>query len=97
MKIYKDKELKNEITTLDFGIVLAGETKQYEFYLLNDSEAILQSLSFKISHPEIKILETPKDLSRQETGKIVIEWAPTITLKAPLKAKLEIDGYELYR
>jgi len=97
MKIYKDKELKNEITTLDFGIVLAGETKQYEFYLLNDSEAILQSLSFKISHPEIKILETPKDLSRQETGKITIEWTPTVTLKAPLKAKLEIDGYELYR
>jgi hypothetical protein len=97
MKIYKDKELKNEVTTLDFGIVLAGESRQYEFYLLNDSEAILQSLSFKISHLEIKILETPKELSQKETGKIIIEWSPAITLKAPLKAKLEIDGFELYK
>jgi len=97
MKIYKDKDLKNEVTTLDFGIVLAGESRQYEFYLLNDSEAILQSLSFKISHSEIKILETPKELSRKEVGKIIIEWSPTITLKAPLKTKLEIDGFELYK
>ena len=96
MKIYKDSTLKAEITTLDFGIVLAGESKQYEFYILNDSEAILQSLSFKISHPEIKILETPKELSRKEVGKIIIEWSPTITLKESLKAKLEIDGFELY-
>jgi len=96
MKLYKDKELKNEIINLDFGIILAGESKKYEFYLLNDSEAILQSLSFKISHSEIKILETPKELSRKEVGKIIIEWSPTITLKESLKAKLEIDGFELY-
>jgi hypothetical protein len=97
MKIYKEKELKTEIIILDFGIVLAGEKKQYEFYILNDSFAILQNLSFKISHPEIKILSAPEEIDKQIAKKIIIEWSPTITLKASLKAKLEIEGFELYK
>jgi len=96
MKLYKDKELKNETINLDFGIVLAGESKQYEFYILNDSFATLKSLSFKITHPEIKILEAPTDIFAGAAEKIVIEWSPTITLKESLKAKLEIAGFELY-
>lgn len=98
MKIYKDPQLKEETAVLDFGIVLAGEKKEYTFYILNDSfSAILQNLSFKISHPEIKIVESPKELGKQESGKITIEWVPTITLKAPLRTKMEIDGFELYK
>ena len=96
MKIFNDKQLKNEITSLDFGIVLAGESKTYDFYIQNDSLAILQSLSFKITHPEIKILEAPTDIFAGAAEKIVIEWSPTITLKESLKAKLEVDGFELY-
>ena len=46
MKIYKDETLIQEIGVLDLGIVPAGETKDFKFWVVNDTRAFLRELKF---------------------------------------------------
>ena len=96
MKIYTDANLTQEVQNLDFGIVNAGESKIYEFYLFNDSKAQLRNLKFNILHPEVEIMSAPMHLDRGQKDLIKVEWKPSITLKQGLKAKLSITGEELW-
>ena len=97
MKIYADKNLTQELVeVLDFGIVPAGETKTFTFYVSNDSSAYLRELEFILDHNELEILEFPKELLTHAVGELIIEWSPSVTLKQGLKAQLRIQGKELW-
>ena len=96
MKIFKDKELKQEITVLDFGILEAGEFKIYTFYVLNDSNAELKNLSFSVDHIELTIIESPKTLKKNQSAELKIKWTASVTLKEGLHTQLKISGTELW-
>ncbi len=97
MKIYKDKNLIQEVTLdLDFGVVLAGETKQFTFWILNDLNAYLKDLNFKVEHEEVKVIEAPKDLEAHAIAELIFEWSPNVTLHEGLSAKLLVKGVELW-
>lgn len=96
MKIFSNKELTQEITGLDLGIVEAGEIKEFTFYILNDSSAYLKELDFNVEHQEVKIISAPKELPAQSNDKLIIKWSPSVTLKEGLKAQLRIKGKELW-
>lgn len=99
MKIFKDKKLTQEIKdeTFELGIVSAGEIKQFEFWVLNDSKAYLSKLDFIVNHREVKIIEAPIELDPNIGAKLVLEWSPSITLKEGLSAPIRITGVELWR
>lgn len=96
MKIYTDKKLTNEVKILDLGIVEAGETRRFTFYLLNNSDAFLKDLAFSVEHKEVEIIEAPLILDNGAVGELILEWSPSVTLKAGLKAQLRIKGMELW-
>ena len=96
MKLYKNKELTEEISVLDFGIVEAGESKIFTFYVKNDSDAELKNLSFSVDHKEVTMVESPKSLLKKESVELKVKWSPSITIKEGLKAKLIISGVELW-
>lgn len=97
MKIYKDKNLTQEIKDkADFGIVPAGETKRFKFWVLNDSSAKLIGLVFVVEHKELKIIEFPEELHSNSIGELLIEWSPSVTLKQGLRATLKVNGKELW-
>ena len=96
MKIFKNKNLTEEVTYLDLGIVEAGETERFIYYVTNDSVAELKNLTFAIEHREVKIIEAPKELAPKAIAELVIEWHPAVTLKEGLKARLNINGIELW-
>jgi len=98
IKVYTDKKLTNEIEddTFDFGIVEAGETKQFHFWILNDSDAYLKNLDFIIEHREVKVIKYPIELLANSNEELILEWSPSITLKEGLKARLRIRGIELW-
>ena len=79
MKIYKDKELTQEIedNTFDLDIVEAGDTKKFTFYMLNDSNAFLRNLEFSLE--QFKIDENDKlvPCSENELEHLEIINAPT--------------------
>ena len=96
MKIYSDKDLSKEVSILDLGIVLAGETKKFTFYVENNSSAHIKNLEFTVSHPEVEVMEAPEELSAFTSDKLIIKWSPSITLKEGLKAQLDIKGVEIW-
>jgi len=96
MKIFKDKGLSEEVVTLDLGIVQAGDIANFTFYVYNDTLAEVKSLSFKIEDREVKILQAPKELGSKKGAELSLEWRPSVTLKQGLRARLEINGIELW-
>ena len=96
MRLYTDPSLNIEITFLDLGIVLAGEHKEYSFYIKNDKIVPFVDLKFVIDNPEIEILDFPRELKSGNIGTLRIKWSPSITLKQGLHTELQIKGYELY-
>lgn len=96
MKLYKDASLKEEITELDLGTCLAGDKQEYTYYLYNDTNAEVKELKLSVENSEVKIISYPETLKRKETGKLVISWEPSITIKAGLKTKINLKGFELY-
>ena len=96
MKIYSDVDCTKEVKTLDFGIVLAGDTKKAEFYLYNDSTADIVELEPIIENAEVSLVTYPKELKAHSKAVITLAWAPSLTLKQGLKAKLDFKYFELY-
>jgi len=96
MKFFKDEKLTQEVTEFDLGIVPAGTTKTFTFYMLND-EAPLINLRFDIDNKEVKIIDFPKELDTNESSKLILSWTPSVTLKKGLKAQISITGEQLYK
>lgn len=96
MKIYKEKELKEEVTNLDFGITLAGDTKEITFYLYNDSTADVVEIKPTIDNAEVSVKDCPTNLGSKQSASIVFAWSPSVTLKQGLKTQLNLKFFELY-
>ena len=96
MKIFKAEDLIHPIQDLDLGILQAGEEKDFEFIVVNDSEAILNKLEFSVDNKEIKIISFPKSLKANERANFFVKWSPSITVKQGLKASVKITGYEIW-
>lgn len=96
MKIYSDKTLNNEIKVLDLGIVEAGESETFTFYVYNDSSAELRDLFFVVDHKEVEVKSSPKTMPSLSSDELIIEWKPSITLKEGLKTPIQIKGKEIW-
>jgi len=96
MKIFADKELTKQVEDLDFGIVLAGDTKKIVFYLHNDSSADVVEIKPTVSNKDVLVLACPSELKQGESNSIEFSWTPEITLKKGLKTALDLNYYELY-
>lgn len=96
MKIYKDSSLSSEIEILDLGIVQAGDSKEYEFSIYNETEAELVDLSFIVDNKEVEILSYPKTLKSKEKGSLKLKYSPSVNIKQGLKASLKFRGAEIF-
>jgi len=96
LKLYEDKELTKEIEILDLGIVPAGESRKFTFYLKNDSLAFIKEIVIDIDHNEVFVVEAPMELYPQTEEEIVIRWDCSVTLREGLKTKINITAKEIY-
>lgn len=96
MKIFKNKELTEEVEILDLGIVEAGNTATFTYYIYNETLAEMKNLIFKVESLEVKIISAPEELVSKAIAELVLEWHPSVTLKQGLKARLNISGIELW-
>lgn len=94
MKLYMDKDLQEEIVTVDLGILQAGSSKEIVIYCLNDTKAMLIGLSFTAEGLEVN---GPNILGPGQSGSITIHWSTDLTLRKPLETELTITGIEEYR
>lgn len=96
MKYYSDRNLKHEIKTLKLGIVPAGDKRRFEFFVKNDTTGYLREIQFKISNNEVKVISAPNALDPGESGSLLVEWAPSITLKEGLDTQVHVLARALY-
>lgn len=100
MKVFKDSDLKEEIKTIHFGLVKAGETKEISVYLLNDSKAIVTNLfySFPGLPPteEVEVINAPVTIQAGKVQPLRIKWSPSRTFRKALEVGLLIKGEEVY-
>lgn len=96
MKIYKDKERKEEVIDLDLGIVKAGFSKVFTFWLYNDTSSYLRNIKCFIEHEEVEVLECPVELSAYTIVELKVKWSPNITLKQGLTTPVKIIAEALW-
>jgi len=65
--------------------------------VLNNSEGDLRDLKFRVSHSEVKITDAPKEIGMHKSASLKLTWSPAITVKQALKAKLKVNGFELFK
>ena len=97
MKLCSDSQGKNVLEQLDLGIVQAGELKVYELYIHNDTKAYVTDLHFNVNHKEVEIVKAPESLDPDQSGMLLVEWRPSITLKEGLSTQLQIEGKEIWK
>lgn len=97
IRLYSNKELTVEVLDKEFdlGVNIAGETKQYTFWIKNDANSNIRDLQFLISHPEVFIVEAPKELFAYDNDKLVLEWRASVTVREGIRVRLHIKAIEL--
>lgn len=96
MKLFSDKELKNEVQEIDLGTVQAGDTKEYTYYLQNNTIARLVEIQIELSNKELNITKAPMELYAYEAKEVIIKWNCDISIKQGLKSDLSISAKEIY-
>ena len=88
---------KKEVDELDLGVVEVNTTKEYEYILLNDTDAELNDIELSINNKEIKILSCPKSLKALSSDEIKFSWTPTLKVTKSVKTTFSLKGTELYK
>ena len=96
MKIFKDSSLKEETKELDFGIVLAGDTKKITYWLYNDTEAEVVEIVPVVENKEVIVTNYSKSLKTKTSTPITFEWTASISVKRGLKSQFSLKFFELY-
>ncbi len=105
MKLYKDADLTEKIQDEEFlGRVEAGTTKDFTYYLYNDTDGFLEDIVIGFldlnngnAKNELKIVEKPETMNPKEKAKIILKWSPTLQVKKGLKIKFSINALEVYK
>lgn len=98
MKMFKDKEKKEEIFELNFERVEAGTSKELKVYLFNDSTGFLQDIevSFKVPREDLEILDAPKGMNPGELVIFRVKWSPSLKLKKGLRVLFLFKAIEVF-
>ena len=97
MKLIDEKG--NVVENLNLGIVSVGKSKEYQYWLLNDSGTLVKDIEISIESDagkELKILDSPETLSDKQKGSLRLKWSPDMKIRGGLRAKISIKAVELW-
>ncbi len=94
-KIYEDKDLQVLADPIDLGKLKTGQTKQSKFWLYNGGVYPFQEIVLDPQHPELTIIEAPKELREKSAGVVIIEWSAKVDTKINLQPKMKITAFEI--
>ena len=85
-----------EINTIDLGIVKAGDKKEYEYVLQNETSRRVIEIKVEVANEEVEILEAPEQMSANSMATLRLAWKPSLTVKRGLKSLIKVTASELY-
>jgi len=87
-----------ELKELDLGIVEVGQSKEYEYTLLNNNGTQVNRIGVDVDrNNELTVLECPEYLNEGEKGKVRIKWEPNLKIKSGLHVPVRIHGIEIWK
>lgn len=86
------------IDEIDLGMVFVGDSKIYEYRLVNDNgtDLIRIKIWFDIQTDEIQLLEAPEKLEKDTSGVVKIKWTPNLKIKQGLRTKIYAKAIEVW-
>ena len=94
-KVFEDKDLTILADPINLGMLKAGETKQFKFFLYNSSIDPYQELKLSVDHQEITVISAPTELKEKTSGQFTLEWKATVDIKRNLKPTLKTEGFKV--
>jgi len=95
MKIFKDLQMNNEISSIDFGNVSLHSDGSQNFVLYNENNSVL-TVKLSSNSDKISLSHTFVTLKKGEKVSINISWRPSLSLKESLKSIVNIMGEEIF-
>lgn len=107
MKIFLDEDLKNEVEnkTMDLGIIDVGDSKEFKYWILNDTKDELRRLNYKLRKidrktgivtdeisEEARIIEAPEEMKPHDSAVLIVEYTPEISIDEGLRVQLHVKG-----
>lgn len=90
IKVYLDKEKKNEIKEdIEFEAVVAGEISKGKIYVENTTDQYM-NVELILKGRNIEISKTISQIGPRETEEVEFKFTPKITTMKPITAKLKI-------
>jgi len=83
--------------SVDLGVVEAGKSKEFEYFLYNDDADEVTEITVEFKSSEIEVLVVPKTLGAKGKEVLKIKWSPSLTVKKGLKSEFKIKATELYK
>lgn len=94
MKIVNEQG--QEIKTLDLGRLEAGKSKDFTYYLVNDTSAKLIDIDVAVDSKEVEVIAKPDEIPSKEKSSIVLRWSPSPETRKGLKSTIKVNAVELY-
>lgn len=101
MKLYEDREKTKPLASIYFGKVKAGEKKEIDVWIYNDSDALLTNIEYKFPNlPKSEVLEfihkPPITIQPKDIVIISLRWKPSLNFRSALNLDMEITAEEVY-
>jgi hypothetical protein len=93
MKIYRDSNLSQEISLVDFGRVELGKNASQIFYLFNENNS---TLSIRLTSDKVSISPQLATLKKNDKVSVAVAWNPVLTAKESLQTEIKIEGEEIF-
>ena len=82
---------------IDFGKVNAGEYKDLNLFIANDSlNATLFNISIDTGHEHVEVIKAPNILAPKEEAALVLRWKPDLKIEEGLRTKIKIKTQAEY-
>ena len=92
LTLYKDKARTLPFGIEDIGDTEAGETRQVEAWLSNNTDFDMIRIEYESIDPDLRVLGTPAKLGMQSAQSVIIEYSPSLLRETPLNTFLTFYG-----
>jgi len=97
MKIFNDKNLTEETTTIHLGRVRAGTVGKKILFFMNDKEKIsYENIILSIDNTDVTVTPSTFNLDPGETKSVEISWNAPIDFNKALETSIKISADEVY-
>jgi hypothetical protein len=84
------------ISSVDFGIVEVGTSKEVYLIVVNNEKGKLEGLTFSTTNKDVVVLSAPTSMAPNSESFLKLKWSPPVQATEPLKVEIKVKGKLIY-